>query len=66
MEKNPEMEHDEPNGKRIEPKKTSEILWLFDKVGTFEYACLIPGHYDAGMKGIVVVTAARSRKAGSR
>jgi uncharacterized cupredoxin-like copper-binding protein len=66
MEKNPEMEHDDPNGKRLEPKKTAEILWLFDKVGTFEYACLIPGHYDAGMKGIVVVTAAKSRKAGSR
>lgn len=56
MEKNPEMEHDDPNGKRLEPKKTSEILWKFDKEGTFEFACLIPGHYGAGMHGVVVVS----------
>lgn len=59
MEKNPEMEHDDPNGKRLEPKKTSEILWRFDKAGTFEFACLIPGHYEAGMHGVVVVTAGK-------
>jgi len=55
MEKNPEMEHDDPNGKRLEPKKSAEILWRFTKPGTFEFACLIPGHYETGMKGIVVV-----------
>jgi len=60
MEKNPEMEHDDPNGKRLEPKKTGEILWLFDKAGTFEFACLIPGHYEAGMKGVVTVIDAKS------
>ena len=59
MEKNPTMEHDEPNGKRIDPKKGDEILWLFDKVGEFEFACLIPGHYEAGMKGTIVVKAAK-------
>ena len=55
MEKNPEMEHDDPNGKRLEPKKSAEILWRFTKSGTFEFACLIPGHYESGMKGVVVV-----------
>ena len=60
MEKNPEMEHDDPNGKRLEPKKSGEILWLFDKVGTFEFACLIPGHYEAGMKGVVTVVDRKS------
>jgi uncharacterized cupredoxin-like copper-binding protein len=55
MEKNPDMEHDDPNGKRLAPEKTSEILWRFTKAGTFEYACLIPGHYESGMHGIVVV-----------
>lgn len=55
MEKNPEMEHDDPNGKRVESKKSAEILWRFTKAGTFEFACLIPGHYETGMKGIVVV-----------
>lgn len=55
MEKNPEMEHDDPNGKRLEPKKSAEILWRFTKAGTFEFACLIPGHYETGMKGVIVV-----------
>ena len=55
MEKNPDMEHDEPNGKRLDPKAASEVLWRFTKAGTFEFACLIPGHYEAGMKGIIIV-----------
>lgn len=55
MEKNPTMEHDEPNGARVKPKKSAEVLWRFTKPGTFEFACLIPGHYEAGMKGVVVV-----------
>jgi uncharacterized cupredoxin-like copper-binding protein len=55
MQKNPEMEHDDPNGKRVEPKNDSKILWRFSKAGTYEFACLIPGHYEAGMKGTVVV-----------
>lgn len=57
MLKNPEMEHDDPNGTRLPASKSSEILWRFTKVGSFEFACLIPGHYDAGMKGVVVVAA---------
>ena len=55
MQKNPEMEHDDPNGKRVESKNDSKILWRFSKTGTFEFACLIPGHYEAGMKGVIVV-----------
>jgi uncharacterized cupredoxin-like copper-binding protein len=55
MKKNPEMEHDEPNGKRVEPKKSAELLWRFTKAGTFEYGCLIPGHREAGMIGTVIV-----------
>jgi uncharacterized cupredoxin-like copper-binding protein len=55
MQKNPEMEHDDPNGKRVEPKKDARVLWRFTKAGTFEFACLIPSHYEAGMKGVVVV-----------
>jgi uncharacterized cupredoxin-like copper-binding protein len=58
MEKNPEMEHDDPNAKRTASKKSSEILWRFTKAGRFEFACLIPGHYEAGMKGVVVVASA--------
>jgi uncharacterized cupredoxin-like copper-binding protein len=63
MQKNPEMEHDDPNGRRVEPKKETELLWRFSKAGTFEFACLIPGHYEANMKGVVtVVDAKASRK----
>ncbi|WP_241491299.1 hypothetical protein, partial [Mammaliicoccus sciuri] len=43
MKKNPDMEHDDPNGKRLAPKKTDEIVWKFSKPGEFEYSCLIPG-----------------------
>lgn len=55
MEKNPEMEHDDPNAQSVEPGKQVEVLWKFSKAGTFEFACLIPGHYEAGMHGKVVV-----------
>ena len=55
MKKNPDMEHDDPNGKRLAPKKTDEIVWKFSKAGEFEYSCLIPGHREAGMVGTVVV-----------
>lgn len=56
MEKNPEMEHDDPNAKRIASKKGAEIFWKFTKAGRFEFGCLIPGHYEAGMKGVVIVS----------
>jgi uncharacterized cupredoxin-like copper-binding protein len=55
MEKNPDMEHDDPNAKRIAPKKKNEIVWKFTKAGTFEYGCLIPGHREAGMIGTIIV-----------
>src|SRR6266852_9334240 len=55
MKKNPDMEHDDPNGKRLAPKKTDEIVWKFTKAGEFEYSCLIPGHREAGMIGTIVV-----------
>jgi uncharacterized cupredoxin-like copper-binding protein len=55
MEKNPDMEHDDPNGKRLAPNTSNEIVWRFTKAGTFEFACLVPGHYESGMKGTVVV-----------
>ena len=55
MKKNPDMEHDEPNGLRLAPSKSGEILWKFSRAGTFEYSCLIPNHRDDGMIGKVVV-----------
>jgi uncharacterized cupredoxin-like copper-binding protein len=55
MQKNPDMVHADPNGRQLAPKKTSEIVWKFTKIGEFEYACLIPGHREAGMTGTIVV-----------
>jgi uncharacterized cupredoxin-like copper-binding protein len=55
MKKNPEMEHDDPNARRVKPKKRDEIVWKFTKAGQFEYGCLIPGHREAGMTGIIIV-----------
>lgn len=55
MKKHPHMEHDDPNGVRLAPSKTAEILWKFTKSGTFEFSCLIPGHRDYGMVGQVTV-----------
>jgi uncharacterized cupredoxin-like copper-binding protein len=59
MEKNPEMEHDEPNMKRVRPKAGADVFWRFTKAGEFQYACLIPGHMEAGMKGVVAVSPAK-------
>ena len=55
MEKFPEMEHDDPNAIRLAPGKRGEIVWTFSKAGTFAFGCLIPGHYEAGMKGDIAV-----------
>ncbi len=55
MEKNPDMEHDDPNAKRLKPKATGELIWQFTKAGTFDFSCLIPGHRPAGMFGTIVV-----------
>jgi uncharacterized cupredoxin-like copper-binding protein len=55
MEQHPDMAHDEPNGRKLAPGKTVELLWMFDKSGTYEFTCLIPGHREAGMTGSVTV-----------
>jgi uncharacterized cupredoxin-like copper-binding protein len=55
MKKFPEMEHDDPNAKRVVPHGNGELVWKFTKRGEFEFACLIPGHHEKGMFGKVVV-----------
>lgn len=57
MEKFPDMEHDDPNAIRLAAGKSGEIIWKFTNDGTFKIACLVPGHYDAGMHGDVSVAA---------
>ena len=58
MLKNPEMEHEEPNMITLAGGKTGEVIWHFTRAGKVQFACLQPGHYDAGMKGAVSVAAA--------
>ena len=55
MKQNPDMNHEEPNGKMLASRTKSEFVWHFTKAGTFEFACLIPGHREAGMTGTVTV-----------
>ena len=57
MMKFPNMEHDEPYMAHVPPGKSGEIVWTFNKPGTFDFACLIAGHYQAGMVGKIIVAA---------
>ena len=57
MVKFPGMEHDEPYMAHVGPGKTGQIVWTFNKAGNFDFACLIAGHYQAGMVGKMTVAA---------
>ncbi|WP_414158613.1 plastocyanin/azurin family copper-binding protein [Pseudomonas sp. BNK-45] len=50
------MQHDDPNSVLVEPGKQAELTWTFTKSGSLEFACNIPGHYQAGMVGKLTVT----------
>ena len=56
MRKSPEMEHADPNQVTVDPGKTGELVWQFTKTGTFDFACLVPGHFEAGMVGKIIVS----------
>ena len=53
----PAMMHDDANAVSVAPGATAELIWRFSKPGTFLYACLVPGHWEAGMQGTVTVSA---------
>jgi uncharacterized cupredoxin-like copper-binding protein len=55
MKKFPDMEHNDANAKRLSALDSGELVWKFTRRGEFEYACLIPGHYKAGMHGKIIV-----------
>ena len=57
MVKFPNMEHDEPYMAHVPAGKTGEIIWTFNKPGEFDFACLVAGHYQAGMTGKIMVAA---------
>ena len=55
MQKFPDMEHDQPYMAHVPPGRTGEIVWTFNRAGAFKFACLIAGHYTAGMFGDIIV-----------
>ena len=55
MKKFPGMEHEEPYMIHVAPGEEGEVIWKFSESAEFAFGCLIPGHYDAGMKGVVKV-----------
>lgn len=56
MKKFPGMEHEEPYMAHVDPGKSGRIVWQFTKPGEYRFACLIPGHFEAGMVGRITVT----------
>lgn len=55
MKAMPDMKHDSPYAQRFAPKASGSIVLKFTAAGEFDFACLIPGHMEAGMKGKIVV-----------
>ena len=55
MKKHPGMEHDEPYMAHVPPGKRGDIVWTFNRPGEFAFACLIAGHFEAGMRGTIRV-----------
>ena len=55
MKKFPEMEHADPNMAHVKPGRSGDIVWQFTQPGEFRFACLQPGHFEAGMVGSITV-----------
>ena len=55
MQQDPNMAHGDPNMISLQPRQRGGVIWHFDKPGTYYFGCLLPGHYDAGMIGTIVV-----------
>lgn len=56
MKKFPKMEHAEAHMSHVEAGKQGEIVWTFNRAGSFEFACLVGRHYEKGMRGKIEVT----------
>ncbi len=60
MAKHPGMEHEEPWMAHVSPRKNAELVWQFNKPGTFHFGCLLPGHFESGMVGTITVKGRQS------
>jgi uncharacterized cupredoxin-like copper-binding protein len=61
MAKYPGMEHDESHMLHVKSAKSKPLVWTFNRPGEFQFACLLPGHYQAGMVGTIVVLPASTQ-----
>jgi uncharacterized cupredoxin-like copper-binding protein len=55
MAEMPDMKHTDPNAVTVAPGVSATLVWRFTHKGDFEFACLVPGHYELGMHGAVAV-----------
>lgn len=55
MRRFPQMDQDEPNAVHVAPGRRKTLVWTFNRPGEFAFACLVPGHYEAGMTGSIKV-----------
>lgn len=55
MRRFPQMDHDEPNAVHVPRGRRKTLVWTFNRPGEFAFACLVPGHYEAGMTGTIKV-----------
>jgi uncharacterized cupredoxin-like copper-binding protein len=51
----PDMQHTGPNMASLAPGERGQLVWRFTHSGSVAFACLQPGHLEAGMKGAVAV-----------
>jgi len=55
MQQHPGMAHDAPHMAHVAPGQKGELVWQFNRAGEFDFACLVAGHFEAGMKGTITV-----------
>ncbi len=60
MKKFPAMEHADDNMLTVAPGQSGELIWQFSKSGAVNFACLQPGHYEAGMNGAIQIARAKA------
>jgi uncharacterized cupredoxin-like copper-binding protein len=63
MKQHPDMVHADENMVSVAPGQTGELVWQFTQAGRIAFACLQPGHFDAGMKGAFRVAGKPSKSA---
>ena len=48
-------DHQHTNEISVKPGQQAELVWTFKEPGQYAMACFEPGHYEAGMRGVINV-----------